>query len=101
MFIKTRYKIQEIMARHIRVDGTSVEVEPQNGSYFTLEELQGFVEGYIELVYLPEQKIMVLNEEGKVNWLDENVEATMIAQKAGLADIIVGNVLIINQDQIR
>ena len=89
------------MARHIRVDGTSVEVEPQNGSYFTLEELQGFVEGYIELVYLPEQKIMVLNEEGKVNWLDENVEATMIAQKAGLADIIVGNVLIINQDQIR
>jgi len=89
------------MARHIRVDGTSVEVEPQNGSYFTLEELQKFVEGYIEVVYLPEQKIMVLNEEGKVNWLDENVEATMIAQKAGLADIIVGNVLIINQDQIR
>jgi len=89
------------MARHIRVDGTSVEVEPQNGSYFTLEELQKFVEGYIEVVYLPEQEIMVLNEEGKVNGLDVNEEATMIAQKAGLNDIIVGNVLIIKQDQIR
>ena len=89
------------MARHIRVDGTSVEVEPQNGSYFTLEELQGFVGGYIELAYLLEQEIMVLNEEGKVNGLDTNKEATTIAQKAGLADIIVGNVLIINQDQIR
>lgn len=41
------------------------EISPLNGSEFTLEELQGFVGGYIEIVSLDDDTIMCVNEDGK------------------------------------
>ena len=39
-----------IMAKIIKTDGTIVEVTPQNGTDFQLEELQKIVGGYIEVL---------------------------------------------------
>ena len=40
------------MAKIIKTDGTIVEVTPQNGADFQLEELQKIVGGYIEVLSL-------------------------------------------------
>lgn len=38
------------MATLIKTDGTTKQVKPANGRYFTLEEKQGFVGGLIEFI---------------------------------------------------
>jgi len=74
--------------------GMKNEVKPQNGKYFTLEELQSIVDGYIECVYLNDGMTMVVNEEGKLNNLPFNYSATEIAHNSGIFDAIVGAVLV-------
>jgi hypothetical protein len=85
------------MAKFIKTDGSIINVEPKNGKDFSLKELQGFVDGYIEIVYLPNGDLMVVNEEGKMNDLPINMKATMAY---GL-DVIVGNVLWCNKSQVK
>jgi hypothetical protein len=55
------------MATFIPADITQPQrdVSPKNGKTFKLAELQSFVGGYIELLELPNDKVMVLNEEAK------------------------------------
>ena len=53
----------------------------------TLEALQGIVEGYIEVVAVGGEVLMICNEEGKLNGLEYNF-------KLG-NDFIVGNVLFV------
>lgn len=58
-----------------------------------LRDLQSFVGGYIEVIYLGEDKVMVLNEDGKMFKSPANATATRIAHDAGAihpGDIIVG-----------
>lgn len=55
------------MAEIIKTDGTRQAVQPANGTDFKLEEMQAIVGGDIELVFLNETEIMVVNEEGKIN----------------------------------
>ena len=50
------------MAEIIKTNGTRQSVQPTNGTDFTLEEMQGIVGGDIELVFLNETEIMVVNE---------------------------------------
>ena len=55
-----------------RTNGTQETVAPKNKKYFTLQELQGFVGGYIEIVFLfaiSDSLVMVVNEEGKLDEL--------------------------------
>ena len=49
-----------IMAKIIKTDGTIVEVTPQNGTDFQLEELQKIVGGYIEVLRLTGNEIIKL-----------------------------------------
>lgn len=58
----------------IFTDGAQKNVEPSNGTDFSLEELRGFVGGHIELVRLSKSQVMVVNEEGKVYDLPQNEE---------------------------
>lgn len=68
------------MAQLIKQDGITMDVLPSNGTDFTLEEMQSYVEGYIEPIYLPDGRVMVINEEGKFRENFEiNQEATRIA----------------------
>lgn len=63
----------------LMVDGTSKQVTPKNGTDYSLDELQGFVDGLIEIVSSPNgEQIMVLNEEGLLLDLEINHEASML-----------------------
>lgn len=74
----------------ITVDGKSTVVTPKDGKKFSLEELQGFVGGYIERVGNVGRKTMYADEDGRPKGLPPNAVAS---EKAGR--LIVGTVLIV------
>lgn len=83
------------MALLVKTDGSEQEVHPADGKTFTLEELQHFVGGYIQMIYVGSRE-MYLNEDGKMLRLPLNERATRLAVMAGIADrdYVVGNVII-------
>lgn len=85
------------MAKWIKADGNVVEVNPKNeGECFTLEELKGFVDGWIECVDLSPKQMLVINEEGKLLNLPYNAVATEAFRMAfqPTDDFIVGDALL-------
>jgi len=66
-------------------------VRPASGAAFSLAELQAFVGGYIEAVYLPGGVVMLVNEEGKLEGLPYNEPATALY---GAGDPIAGNAIV-------
>ena len=60
-----------------------------------LEEFQGLVDGYIEAVGLPDDIIMICNENGKLNMLDNNFKMYAEGQ---FSDVIVGNVFFVGAE---
>ena len=77
---------------HFRPDGTHNEVIPANGEYFTLEEMQGYVGGYIEFALVRGDNDtlgMVVNEEGMLLGLPLNEIASILSQQG----FIFGSVL--------
>lgn len=82
-------------------DGERIKVTPSNGTDFSLEELQGFVGGYIEIIRLGDNRLVIVNEEGKLLGLPMNIFVTNIIQSAGRQDIIVENVLICDLDKVK
>ncbi len=90
------------MATIYFTDGTTKQVEPKNKKGFSLAEMQAIVGGLIELLHLSNSKIMVINEEGKINGLPINANATdLVFGCRHPFDIVVGNVLVCNNNQIR
>ena len=93
------------MAKIYKANGEVLDIEPKNGTDFQLEELQAIVEGHIELVYLPNNQLMVLNEEGKIMGLPYNENATkqcsVVFCESGCFDFIVGDALICNKSEIK
>jgi len=90
------------MARHIRTDGTESIVSPADGKEYTLEELQGYVGGTIQMVPFPDGRILVANDNGRLEGLPLNEQATTIWKEQYPADkyphnntdAIVGDVLV-------
>ena len=89
------------MSKIYKTDGTTVNVEPKNGSDFSLEELQEIVGGYIEVLYLNDKEILVCDEDGKLKGYGLNYEATKVVQSNGISDYIVGDVLICSTKEVR
>lgn len=91
------------MAKLYKTNGEIVEVEPKNGSDFSLEELQSFVGGYIEVIPLIDNEFMVVNEEGKLRNLPYNSTATEVYNYAldWNTDFIVGDALVCKKTQIK
>jgi hypothetical protein len=90
------------MATLMKTNGQVIGVTPRNGESFTLEELQDFVGGYIELVRLSEDVVMFVNEEGKLNGLHVNPKATILAsaeEAIGPTDIIVGDAVVMTRKE--
>lgn len=73
-----------------------IATRPDNGTDFSLEELQGIVGGYIQIVQCPDDMIMVVNEEGLLLNLPVNPVASLFARQ-----YIVGDVLYCRKDQVR
>ena len=91
------------MDRIIKVNGEVIETRPANGKDYTLEEMQGIVGGYIEMLWSADGKeVMVLNEEGKLDGLDCNDKATeWFEENYGDYDYVVGDVLICDQSHVK
>jgi hypothetical protein len=88
-------------ARIYKADGTIIETAPANGTDFQLEELQKIVGGYIEIVSLLDNEIMVINEEGKLTDLPVNENATELYNEVdGFYDYIVGDVLVCDSSMV-
>ena len=72
---------------------------------YSLKELQDFVGGYIQILPLKD-KYLVLNEEGKINGLPVNIQATQVwrdilaEDDIVLQDHIVGNALMVDKFRI-
>lgn len=66
------------MATLIKTDGSQIEIEPKNGLKFELKELQQYVQGYIEYVFLKGDVNLIINDDGK-DRLPLNEKATEIA----------------------
>ena len=89
------------MAQIIDINGTIKAVKPKNGRDFSLKELQKAVGGYIEIVRLSNNIVMVVNEEGWLRGLEFNKAASLMCVKNGYAASIAGNVLVCKDRQIR
>ena len=85
-----------------KANGEVIETSPKNGTYYTLEELKEIVGGYIEIVRLNKNEIMVVNEDGKLNNLPYNKKATgLLRLRTNTDDFIVGDALVCDKDRIR
>ena len=90
------------MAHIIRTNGSTEEINPQNGTDFGLEEMQKAVGGYIEVITISNGRIMILDEEGKLKYKDINPEATNLAEDFLLdGDFIVGDVIVCAKEMVQ
>ena len=83
----------------ITSDSRSNAVLPENGTDFSLGELNKIVGGHIEVVWIDDDHIMVLNEEGKLNGLPFNMAATLLYNNPN--DYIVGDVLFCHKSMVK
>jgi hypothetical protein len=81
------------MNKLIQADGVVKDIKPANGKTYSLKELQEFVGGYIELVSLPDNLIMLVNEEGYNENLPPNNSVRLLFNKQ-----IVGNAVVCPRD---
>jgi hypothetical protein len=73
-------------------DKKTGSIAPQNGEMFSVQELQGYVGGYIEAVRLDHKASgmwMIVNEEGLLQNLPHNPAASILAMR-----YIVGNAVV-------
>ena len=78
----------------LKTDGTTEEYDDN-----TLEGMQAAVGGYIQIVNTKDGKLMVMNEEGKLEGLEFNETATKMVELFP-GDYVAGNVLIAEQNEI-
>jgi hypothetical protein len=91
------------MAYLLRAIGGVEEIHPAHGRpMFSLQELQAFVGGYIEVVRALDGMWLVLNEDGKGLGLPANDLATGTYWAAGGVprDVVVGDVVLATSVEI-
>jgi len=96
----------EPKALFYKVDLTVEEIRPANRRYFRLEEMQRLVGGLIQIIPLDgeglEDKLLVVNEEGKNANLPVNLFATLEWIKYyGETDFVSGDAIICHPNMIR
>lgn len=76
------------------------EVKPSDGRKFTLEEAQSMVGGYVEVVYLKNKKIALVDEDGRLKNKPKNTVATLRAMRYGYVGFpFVGDVVICDNNE--
>ena len=86
----------------LKVKGRDKLIMPKNGTDFDLWELQEIVGGYVEFIHLPNQRIMIVDEDGKAKRKPVNEKATKLLQEAftNRHQTIVGDVLVCGHEFI-
>ncbi len=62
----------------------------------TLEALQEFVDGYIEVFYIGNDLLVVCNEEGKLRGFD--ITAALVNENEEIIELIAGNCLVVRDN---
>ena len=76
------------------------EVQPKNGEKISLEEAQDVVGGYVELVHLDDNNILLCDEEGLLKHKHINTLATIQANGLGWkGSYLVGSVLFLKDKE--
>ena len=80
-----------------------IEVKPENGTDFTLEELYKHLEcDMIEVIYFNDNTIMIIDEMGKIKEKYYNNQATYIFRdKRKTQDFIVGNAIVCDISELK
>ena len=91
------------MATLYKANGEIIEVSPENGERFTLVELYDMLScELVERLILPRNKIMIVDEEGKLRRKDTNAKATRIyhsAERMNIYDWIAGDALVCDSNE--
>lgn len=91
------------MAKFIKASGEKIDITPCNKKMFELEEAQALVGGYIQIIHVGNDRVMVFDEEGKLKRKPVNQVATMIAKMHRAifpTDFIVGDVIYCKNEEI-
>lgn len=89
-------------AKIIYTDKEAEDYTPKNGKTFELDEMQGIVGGYIEIINLKDGRMMIVDEEGKSNNKEVNILATNILRHDRYTtDYIVGTAIVCDADMIK
>lgn len=90
----------------IKTDGAKSTVFPKNKKRFSLEELQGFVGGLIDVHIFPDKTVIYLNDEGKLNSLPKNEIITELWKShypikdfpLNNDELVVGDILLLSEE---
>ena len=93
-------------AKLLKASGEVIEIEPNNGTDFKLDELYKHLNcSLIEVVNLNQDDIMIVDDEGKLTSNNVvNVNATKLAQENQAIifwDYIAGDAIVCNRKMIR
>lgn len=73
----------------LKADTTVEAIRPDNSTDFSFKELQGYVGGYIEIVRLPNNYILVVDEEGVLKQKKLNKKASELAGQPIVGDVVL------------
>ena len=90
------------MARLLLTQGAEIIVRAKEASgFFSLDEMQAYCEGDIQIEGLNDGTYLVCNENGIAEGLSYNAAATVWVHTRGLpGNPVVGNALIATEDEI-
>lgn len=92
------------MATLYKADGSTRQVEPDNGSSFELEQLYDLLNcDMIQVVPVGKGEIMVIDEEGKLK-SDAKINKKATERARGFlfaGDVIVGNALVCKDEELK
>ena len=77
------------------------EISPRDGDKFTLEEMQQYVGGDIEVIPVGDGKVLVVDEDGKLKGKHVNTIATGWLRQVNPADYVVGDALLLDRKHIK
>lgn len=82
------------------VGGIIKEVQPKNGEKISLEEVQALVDGYVELIHLDGDNILLCDGDGVLRFKRINTLATSHAKQLGWkGSYLVGSVLFLKDKE--
>lgn len=88
-------------AKIIYTDKEAEDYTPKNGKTFELDELQGIVDGCIEIIRLNDGRMIIVDEDGKSKSKAVNIPATNILRRDHYTtDYIVGTAIVCDADMI-
>lgn len=80
-----------------------IDIKPANKDFFTLEELQSYVDGYIEIIHVKGKLYtqLIVNDEGRINGSPVNEMATYyVTNILGLSHIVHGDCVLATPKEI-